>query len=145
MTRKAPTRIHKRIVNSITNPAIKELYDNKKPPRENLKNLGVTVDPNNGRRLENTDVQHPAFMGYLQQIAENPVRKERKPISDFEERYISFLLKKFGTNVKKMAMDIELNSMQYTVAQLEKLIQKYNDWQEMKAKREGGDDQDEDA
>lgn len=132
VTRKPRARIHKRIVGAITNPEIKQRYDKMKNPRENFKALGLALDPNK-KRVENTDTSHPAFIGYLEKVANSVVQKERKPVTDFEERYMELLVKKFGDNVKKMARDIELNSMQYTEAQLRKLLEKYRLWQEMKS------------
>lgn len=135
VTRKPKVRIHKRIVSAITNPEIKKRYDKTKNPRDNIQSLGLALDPNK-KRVENTNVAHPAFVGYLEQMANSVVSKERKPITDFEERYIEKLLKKCGNNIKKMARDIDLNNMQYTEVQLRKLLEKYNEWQEMKQKAE---------
>lgn len=131
VTRKPKARIHKRIVGAIINPEVKKLYDKTKNPRENFQALGLALDSNK-KRIENTNTSHPAFIGYLEQVASSTVQKERKPITDFEERYIELLLKKCGENIKKMVRDIELNSMQYTEAQLRKIIEKYKLWQEMK-------------
>lgn len=135
VTRKPKARIHKRIVSAITNPEIKKRYDKTKNPRDNFKELGLALDPNQ-KRVENTDVSHPAFIGYLESVVNNTISKDRKPITDFDEKYIEKLLKKHGVNIKKMVRDINLNNMQYTEAQLRKTIEKYEQWQQLKAASE---------
>lgn len=52
--RKAPKNIHVRIVNGIRNPSIRSLYDSKKSPAENLRDMGLDVDLNKEVRRRNS-------------------------------------------------------------------------------------------
>lgn len=141
VTRKLPKRSELKILQAVP-PIIKQLttYDKTKTPIENIVALGLDPDANSavkrraGPVKPGTEkvIEHKGFEGFvLIPNAQNADGKgesrgrDKNYLTPTDVEYISKLVKKYGDNYKKMAMDIKLNNQQYTEDKLKKLSEKY--------------------
>jgi hypothetical protein len=119
-----------RIANSVTHASVKEIYDKKLSPTENLQKFGLEADANKFKRKdvrgEGGVKKCAAFVGY----AELPQPKKEWLLSEQDADYAKLCIKRYGANYKKMAKDIEVNFNQLTEHKLEKLCTKYLEEQE---------------
>lgn len=98
-----------------------------------MASFGLDSDPNHfNRRSQSVPAlgvkKNAAFMGFAA-IPESDDLSERNPrrrkMSEFDQKYVVNLIKKYGDNYKKMERDMELNSQQYTEAKMKNICGKY--------------------
>jgi hypothetical protein len=116
------------ISNAVSNLIVKEHYDKKKSPDENLKAMGLEVDANRAkkRHMKSTEGAKPneeyaAFVGFA---ALPKASKERK-MSNTDREYAELCISKYGANYKSMSRDIKINYNQLTELKLQKLCEQY--------------------
>ena len=144
VTRKARKHKELRVVNGITNEAIKKEWNKKISPSDNLSNFGLNADPNRnlaGSELNTGRKQKPkdpnavsaAFVG----LAKIPTDKElkttsladpnpkRRIMSEDDQEYVVKCIKKHEFDYEKMAKDMKRNYNQHTEAKMKKMCEKY--------------------
>ena len=131
VTRKPPKHRTERVANSVTNVAVKKIYDKNKTPSENLAAFGLASDVNNLKGSADSAIpltKHAAFVGFGQVMEgeacpdKNP---KRKRISEVDSDYAAANIAKHGDDYKAMERDIKVNVRQSTARQMEKLCVLY--------------------
>lgn len=110
-----------RVANAITNVSVKEVYNKRLTPAENLVKFGLEPDANKfiseAAAEAQLDKKHAGFVGF----AELPVAPKKKTLSADDREYIQTLVTKYGDNFTAMVRDISTNYNQLTEARLRKL------------------------
>lgn len=117
----------------ITDQVIREHWNPKKSPKENLETLGLCSLPNNkihNRGITNKDTEllnSECKAVELYDIPESDVIPKRTksqimlPVSIENQEYMAKCFTKYGNDYGKMAKDIKVNNMQHNENQLRKL------------------------
>ncbi len=125
-----------KIRNAIVHEGVRQLYDSKMTPAENLASFGLTADVNKMSRSSkeiNPDckISCPAFMGFAETLEEGKdvyydKNSKRKVLTDFQMQYVKKNIDAHGKNYEAMFRDIKVNDKQYTAQKLETLSLKYH-------------------
>ncbi len=126
------------IAPKFTDDSVRGSWDPARPPRENLRAMGLKSAVNDGVRKpsgRSEITMGSVDAGKAIELFDIPVsgkfEKGRTKadvmlgVSVERQRYIVDLLKKHGTDYVKMSRDIKVNTEQETARQLEKLANKY--------------------
>jgi hypothetical protein len=117
----------------ITDAVIRDNWDPKKSPKDNLATLGLCSLPNtkvNNRGIiseESSSTNASCKAIELYDIPESDVipKKTRSqimlPVSIENQQYMAKCFEKYGDDYAKMSKDIKVNNMQHTENQLKKL------------------------
>lgn len=135
--RSLPKHPKLKLVNSIKDPNIKEIYDKNKSIEENLASMGLVYNSNSDIRTRKyikdtkaiTPKECPAFVGYAELQSHtfkgpkfDEMNPKSKKMSEFDQQYIKNLIIKHKMDFKKMKMDIATNYFQYSEKKLERLV-----------------------
>lgn len=131
VTRKAPKHRNLRVAHAVKELSIKEIYDTKLTPAENLKTLGLDANPNAHNEVRPTGQlkNTAAFLGFaslanttMQTVDSNP---RARIISEYDAAFAKELIDKHGQDYKAMERDIRTNDRQLSATQARKLCEKY--------------------
>ena len=144
VTRKARKHAQLRVVNKITNEAIKQAWDKKLSPADTLSKFGLNPDVNHslgdhemksGRKQKRKDPNElsAAFVGLAtipsdKDLAVTNLQERNpklKPMSEMDQQYAVNNIMKHGDDYGKMARDIKTNNYQHTSAKMQKMCEKY--------------------
>jgi hypothetical protein len=135
VTRKPRLHPKLRVIKNLSNPLIKPFYDKEKSPAENLKDIGLDINPNGLGQLaaslhavnpkNKTDSEYSGFVGYVENLPNVNSNKPKNVLTDLETEYIQANIDKHGKDYKAMEKDIKTNYNQYTENQLKKLVTRY--------------------
>ena len=144
VTRKPRKHAQLRILNKITNEAIKKVWDKKISPADNLAKFGLNPDVNHslgdhemksGRKQKRKDPHETsaAFVGLAaipsdRELAVTNLQEHNpklRPMSEMDQQYAVKNIAKHGDDYEKMARDIKTNNYQHTSAKMRKMCEKY--------------------
>ncbi len=144
VTRKPRKHAQLRVMNKITNEAIKKVWNKKISPADNLSNFGLNPDVNqtlgdysmqSGRKKLRQDPNETsaAFVGLAaipsdKDLAVNNLDERNpkaRPMSEMDQQYAVNNILKHGDDYSAMARDIKVNTYQHTAAKMRKMCEKY--------------------
>ncbi|CAH1783292.1 unnamed protein product [Owenia fusiformis] len=118
---------------------LKNAWDEKKSVKQNLREMGISADPNKSIKIMNTTEKHandgettwkpsasnikPGVIEEMESRA-SVVKKKTMRLSQPEVRYCIYMMETYGENYKKMARD-DKNYYQDTPAQIRKKIKTF--------------------
>jgi hypothetical protein len=119
-------------------PVVKESWDPKVSPVQNLANMGLKTNMNDditaARRVKSDDIAKKGASLELFDIPSDgsAIKGHTKrdvllPVSVDDQQYIVKLLSKHKLNYMKMFRDTKLNNMQHTAVKLERMADKFFD------------------
>eukprot|EP01118_Nematostelium_gracile_P012703 TRINITY_DN4679_c0_g1_i1.p1 TRINITY_DN4679_c0_g1~~TRINITY_DN4679_c0_g1_i1.p1 ORF type:complete len:191 (-),score=60.77 TRINITY_DN4679_c0_g1_i1:56-628(-) len=135
-----PKRTHHKVNAQTMHPKIREIWDFKKTPDENYRNMGLLVSfevpKQNPKEEEIVDLEEmenipglkPGKETIFEELFPEPAPKPKKEekLSEEEQRYYKKLIDKYGDNYKAMSRDIKLNNYQHVESKLKKKCELYN-------------------
>ena len=136
VTRKAPKHPKLKVVNSLVSKDIKAKYDSTLSPMQNLANMGLDPDPNNGRKKAQLDgsgdvhvaKEKAAFVGFAvipQSSNFSDTNVKRRLMSEIDQTYAKTLIVKYKDNYKKMEKEITTNYNQLTETKCRAMCEKF--------------------
>lgn len=113
----------------IKDPIVKKHWDTTKTPAQNLRDMGLVVQPNQLHHHETAERKEdgkPVVVELFDvPISNKPTFREKFPLSKEDEVYMAKCLAKWGDNFEGMFRDTETNDMQHTESKLRKMGMQY--------------------
>ena len=139
---KAPRDAKKKFFKAdICREEMRDVWDNRKTPKENMANIGALADPNDiqsNREGTNSGEKKPIEYMKVADIVDlaqvisasrpNESKRGKHRMTEDEIAYIKPLVDKYGENIKKMVRDLKLNYKQLTANVISRRVQRYHEF-----------------
>ena len=134
VSRKGPKHRDLRIAAGVP-PEIREAYDKKKSPVENLASFGLDADPNHFKKKSvpgGVAKNSAAFLGFAvvpqsDDLTTLPDKNpKRRKMTEIDQQYVVNCIKEHADDYKAMERDIKVNVQQHTQHKMKKMCELYH-------------------